>query len=91
VPRSYNEDNWGNQVISVRDAVKKRDSWKSVWREPPFREDLNAEAEESTLLEAITREQLMKTQRAGKGYACAVWIVQISGGAVITSSSELFL
>jgi hypothetical protein len=30
-------------------------------REPPFREDLNAEAEESLLLQAITRERLVKT------------------------------
>jgi hypothetical protein len=50
VPRSYKEDNWGNQVSSVRAAVKKRDSWKRVGREQPFREDLSAEAEESSLL-----------------------------------------
>jgi hypothetical protein len=29
-------------------------------------EDFNAEAEESPLLEAVTREQLMKTQQTGK-------------------------
>jgi hypothetical protein len=46
--------------------MKKRDSWKTVGREPQFREDLSAEAEESPLLEAVTREQLVKTQQAGK-------------------------
>jgi hypothetical protein len=51
------EDNWGNQVSSVRESVKKM----TVGREPPFREDLSAEAEESPLLEAITRIRLVKT------------------------------
>jgi hypothetical protein len=40
------EDNWGNKVSSVREAVKKSDSWKRVGRQPPFREDLSTEAEE---------------------------------------------
>jgi hypothetical protein len=30
VQRSYKEDNRGNQVSSVREAVKKRDSWKGA-------------------------------------------------------------
>jgi hypothetical protein len=60
VPRSYKEDNWGNQVSSVRESVKKT----VVVREPPFREDVSAEAEESPLLEAVIRERLVKTQRA---------------------------
>jgi hypothetical protein len=30
--RSYKEDNWGNQVSSVWEAVKKRDRWKRVGR-----------------------------------------------------------
>jgi hypothetical protein len=53
MPRSFKEENLGNQVSSVREAVKKRDSWKRVWREPPFREDLSAEGE-SPLLEVVT-------------------------------------
>jgi hypothetical protein len=28
VQKGYKEDIWGNQVSSVREAVKKRDSWK---------------------------------------------------------------
>jgi hypothetical protein len=28
VPRGYEEDNWGNRVNSIWEAVKKRDSWK---------------------------------------------------------------
>jgi hypothetical protein len=40
--------------------------------EPPFREDLSAKSEKYTLLEAVIRERLMKTQQAGKELACAV-------------------
>jgi hypothetical protein len=35
------------------------------------------EAEESPQLEAITREQLVKTQQAGKGLVCAVVICEL--------------
>jgi hypothetical protein len=35
------------------------------------------EAEESPLLESIAREQLMKTQQAGKGLAGAVVICEL--------------
>jgi hypothetical protein len=57
VSRSYEEDKWGNHVSSEWERVKK----ESVGREPPFREDLSSEAEESPLLEAVTRKRLMKT------------------------------
>jgi hypothetical protein len=57
---------WGNRANSVRVTVKKRGSWKRVEREPPFREDLSAEAEESPLRETVPRERLVKTQQAGK-------------------------
>jgi hypothetical protein len=30
VQRGYKEDNWGNRVSSVQEAVKKWDSWKRV-------------------------------------------------------------
>jgi hypothetical protein len=30
VPRSCKEDNWGNQVSSVRESVKKKVSWKGA-------------------------------------------------------------
>jgi hypothetical protein len=59
VPWGYTKDNWGNQVNSVRETVNKRDSWKGVG-EPPFREDLSAEAEEYPLLQAVARERLEK-------------------------------
>jgi hypothetical protein len=39
---------------------------ESVGRESPFREDFSEEAEESPLLEVVTRERLVKTQQAGK-------------------------
>jgi hypothetical protein len=35
------------------------------------------EAEESPMLEAVTRKQLLKTQQAGKGLAGAVVICQL--------------
>jgi hypothetical protein len=37
-------------------------------------EDLVAAVEESPLLETVAREQLVKTQQAGKDLACAVVI-----------------
>jgi hypothetical protein len=51
--RSYKEDNWGNEVSSVCEATKKRDCWKRVGREAPFREDFSEEAEETPVLEAV--------------------------------------
>jgi hypothetical protein len=42
---------------------------EAVGREPSFREDLSPEAEEYSLLEAVTRQLLMKTLRAGKDVA----------------------
>jgi hypothetical protein len=85
VPWSYKGESLGNKVSSVPKAVKKRDSWKRVGKEPPFREDLSAEAEEFPLLEVVTRERPVKTQQAGKGLAGAV---VIGGGAVIACSSK---
>jgi hypothetical protein len=38
----------------------------SIGRDPPFTEDLSAEAEESPLLVAVTRERLVKTQELEK-------------------------
>jgi hypothetical protein len=72
VPRSYKEDIWENQVSSVREPEEKKDSWES-----PFREDLSAEAENCPLLEAVTREGLVKTQHAGKDLSCAVVICEV--------------
>jgi hypothetical protein len=47
VPRSYKKDNWGNQVSSVREAVKKTDRRKeAVGRELPFRHGLSPKAED---------------------------------------------
>jgi hypothetical protein len=40
----------------------------------PFREDLTAEAEAYPLLEAVAREQLLKTEHDGKDLLCAVVI-----------------
>jgi hypothetical protein len=38
---------------------------------------LEREAEESPLLETVTRERLVKTQKAGKGLASAVVICEL--------------
>jgi hypothetical protein len=38
----------------------------SVGREPSFREDLSAEVEKSSLLEAVTRKELVVTEQAEK-------------------------
>jgi hypothetical protein len=46
------------------------------WKGAAFREDLSAEVEESTLLKAVTRERLLKTQQAGKGLERAVVICE---------------
>jgi hypothetical protein len=66
VPRCLKEDSWGNHISTLQEAVKKRDSWKRVEREPLFRQVLSVEADESQLLEAISKECLVKTQKAGK-------------------------
>jgi hypothetical protein len=73
VPRSYKEDNLGNQISSVTGSAKK----KSVGREPPFREDLSAEAEESPLLQAVTRERLVIRQHVGRDLVCVVVICKM--------------
>jgi hypothetical protein len=38
---------------------------------------LRAEAEDSSLLEAVTLERLVKTQQAGNSLACAVVICKV--------------
>jgi hypothetical protein len=50
---------------------------RTVEREPQYRQDLSAEAEESPLLETVTRERLVKTQQAGKCSAGAVVICEL--------------
>jgi hypothetical protein len=72
VPRRCKEDNWSNEVSSVRESVK-----KSFGREPPFREDLSSESKESPLLEDVTRKRLVKTQQAGKDLEGAVVICKV--------------
>jgi hypothetical protein len=77
VPISYKKENWGNEASCVREVVKKRDSWKSLGREAPFRLCSTEEAEESSLLEAVNRERLVKTQQAGEGLTDAVLICKV--------------
>jgi hypothetical protein len=49
----------------------------AVGREPPLRENLNAEAEGLPLLESVTRERMVKTQQAEKFLACAVVVYKV--------------
>jgi hypothetical protein len=49
------------------------------------------EAEGSSLLRAVARERLLKTQQNGQslgGWYDDLWILEISGGAVITCTSK---
>jgi hypothetical protein len=57
VPRSYKKDNWGNQVSSERESVKKRGSWKGT----AFQRGLEPESKELAIIisryqEAISEE-----------------------------------
>jgi hypothetical protein len=60
VPRCYTEDNWcKSSEIVLRESVRRRLS-------EPVGNKVRAEAEESPLLEAVTRERPVKTQQTGK-------------------------
>jgi hypothetical protein len=63
---------------NTQQDANNKDKNISVWREPPFREDLDPGAEDYPLLEAVTRQLLVKTLRAGKALEnalvnCKVW------------------
>jgi hypothetical protein len=53
------------------------------------REDLSAEVEESPFLETVTRERLVRTEKAGKNLAGDLRIVEISGDAAIACTYDL--
>jgi hypothetical protein len=55
----------------------------------PDSNGVSTEAEESPLLEAVTKQRLVKTLKAGEGLACCdLKSVEISESAVIACSSE---
>jgi hypothetical protein len=56
---------------------KKTGATESVGREQLYRDDLSGEVEESTMLKAVTRERLVKTQQARKDLVCAVVIWKV--------------
>jgi hypothetical protein len=60
VPRGYKEENWGNQVNSVRESEATRVQLVGSHRSE------RPEAEIHPLLEAVTRKCLVKTSQAGK-------------------------
>jgi hypothetical protein len=63
----------------------------TVGSEPPFSEDLSTEAEEQALLEAVTRQLLVKTLRDGKDFVrpvvlCNGWtLAMVQYLSVVTS------
>jgi hypothetical protein len=74
VPRSYKEENWGNQVSSVRESVKKRIRWKGAAIQARF----ERWSRKISNVKAVARERLVKIQAARKGLAgagviCELW------------------
>jgi hypothetical protein len=67
------EENWGNQVSSVRESVKKRFSWKGA----AIQKGLERGSRRTSTVKAVTRERLVKTQQAGNGKAGAVLICKV--------------
>jgi hypothetical protein len=62
----------------------------SVGRDPPFRQDVGAEAEESPLLEAVSKKRLITLRTlvcVCVTVICKVW--EISYGAIIKCNYEL--
>jgi hypothetical protein len=79
VPRRYHEENLGNQVCSVRDAVKKTVSWKGAG----IQRGLVPESRSFCNVKAVTRERLVKTHQDGKDLAyvvviCKVWSLTVA-------------
>jgi hypothetical protein len=72
------EDNWGNQVSSLRESVKKRGSCKGA----AIHRGLEHGSRTSTV-KAVTRERLVKIQQAGKclpdaAVICKVWRLAVA-------------
>jgi hypothetical protein len=64
--RGNKENNWGNGVISVRESVRKRGSWKGAAAQRGLE---HVKLKNLQLLEAVTRQLLVKTLRAGTDLA----------------------
>jgi hypothetical protein len=56
-----------------KDLTPEQTAWRSVGSGPPCREDFSAEAEESPLLEAVTRGQQAGKDLAGVVVICKAW------------------
>jgi hypothetical protein len=69
---SYKEDNWGKQVSSVW-GLKEKVSWNGA----AVQRGIERGAEESLLLEAVTKERLVKTQQAAENLGYAVVICKV--------------
>jgi hypothetical protein len=66
-------------VFSTRDVLRfhKEDNFGNRVSWEPASNEVSAEAEESPLLESVTKERLVKTQQDGKDLACAVVICKV--------------
>jgi hypothetical protein len=71
VPKIYFEDNWANQLVERKFCTGGYDH--RIWAR---------EAEESSLLEVVVRERLVKKQRAVRSLAGAVVICELLSLAV---------
>jgi hypothetical protein len=72
--RGYKGDNWGNPVsweLSSAREAEERWCYSSVVGYSPDSNSVSAEAEESPLLRAVTKQWLVKTMQAGEDLACS--------------------
>jgi hypothetical protein len=65
VQRGCKEDSWGKQGSSVKEPVNKRGSWN----EAAVQRGLDPGSRGIAIVEAVIRQVLVKTSRAGKGVA----------------------
>jgi hypothetical protein len=68
VPRSYNQDSWSNEISWVMYGNRWRQFCTGGYEDRTW----TRETEESSLLEAVAEEGLVKTQQAVNGLACGV-------------------
>jgi hypothetical protein len=69
VPGSYKEDNWGNRASSVREAVKKRDSWKGA----AIQREIERGSWRISTVRSHCQETADKDTGDWKGALCELW------------------
>jgi hypothetical protein len=63
--------------LVLNEGCEKMDGRKRVGKGPPFTDELNADAEHTPPLEAVTSERLVKAHLAGKILTCPVVICEL--------------